>query len=129
MVYSKRSFCFIPIFDVQINFEREVVLTKVLLQGDGEDSWVTKFKVQSSKDGKDWQFVSSNGLSSYEAALIFGGNTNEASTTSVKCLDSAFERKHYEKNMIKNKCLCNCLLKTKETKTVIATYRLTFRFR
>ena len=69
-------------FHFQINFERSVVVTSVLLQGEGEHGWVTKFAVQGSKDGVEWRYVVEDGLAS-ENPLVFRGNEDGNSVSEV----------------------------------------------
>ena len=69
-------------FTLQISFDRSVVVTSVLLQGEGEEGWVTKFAVQSSKDGLEWRYVVEDGLSA-ENPLIFRGNQDGDSVAEV----------------------------------------------
>jgi len=75
----------------QINFERSVVVTSVLLQGEGDQRWVTKFAIQGSKDGVEWRYVDEDGLVE-ENPLVFKGNQNGASVVEV--------RKHYFNNTL-----------------------------
>ena len=66
----------------QISFQRTVVITSVLLQGEGKQGWVTKFAVQSSKDGMDWRYVVEDGLAN-ENPLVFKGNLDGSSVAEV----------------------------------------------
>ena len=69
-------------FFFQINFERSVVVTSVLVQGEGEHGWVTKFAVQGSKDGVEWRYVVEDGLAN-ENPLVFRGNEDGNSVSEV----------------------------------------------
>ena len=77
-------------FHFQINFERSVVVTSVLLQGEGEHGWVTKFAVQGSKDGVEWRYVVEDGLAS-ENPLVFRGNEDGNSVSEVGRLFDALD--------------------------------------
>jgi len=81
--YDKKFFMFFFIFYLQINFERSVVMTSVLLQGEGDQGWVTKFAIQGSKDGVEWRYVDEDGLVE-ENPLVFGGNQDGVSVVEVK---------------------------------------------
>ena len=54
------------------------------MQGGDEESWVTKFAVQSSKNGKDWRYVNEEGLTQNLNPLVFGGNQDGSSIAEVR---------------------------------------------
>lgn len=60
------------------------MVTELLMQGGGEDGWVSKFSVQSSKDGIEWRSMDEDSLTTHDNALVFGGNTDGTTTIQVQ---------------------------------------------
>nr|XP_018672814.2 hemocytin-like [Ciona intestinalis] len=65
---------------LQVDFKQPVVVVSLLLQG-GTEGWVSKFSIQSSKDGEEWMEVDAAGLS--HNPLVFRGNSDNENIIEV----------------------------------------------
>jgi len=67
-----------------VTFEEPVVVTAIVIQGGGDEGWVTKFSIKASKDGTEWLNMDEDSLTRQGNPLVFGGSIDGTSVNEVK---------------------------------------------